>query len=130
MHDVLRERLWRHIEALPDEQVYQVLDYIEFLASKYNRGAVRSASSLQKFSERLEDKMRSNRVGFGAIRGTLDAVGAADRMVSGLTEAGRSLFREVEEGLKDSPRRELPPRDPSKDKPERPSPRRDIPVDG
>jgi hypothetical protein len=37
MHEILRERLSRQIEALPEEQLYQVLDYIEFLTSKYAR---------------------------------------------------------------------------------------------
>ena len=31
MHDVLRQRLLRRIESLPEAQVYQVLDFIEFL---------------------------------------------------------------------------------------------------
>jgi hypothetical protein len=35
MHDILRERLMRKIESLPEDQVYQILDYIEFLESKY-----------------------------------------------------------------------------------------------
>ncbi len=36
MHDVLRTRLLRKLESLPEAQVYQVLDYIEFLESKYS----------------------------------------------------------------------------------------------
>ena len=35
MHDILRERLIRKIETLPEDQVYQTLDYIEFLEGKY-----------------------------------------------------------------------------------------------
>ena len=77
MHDILRERLARQIEALPEQQLYQVLDYIEFLSSKYARDSVRApVSGLQKFGERLEDKLRINRVGFDVIRGTLNVVGA------------------------------------------------------
>ena len=96
MHEILRERLWRQLEALPEEQVYQVLDYIEFLTSKYARGPVRPpASAVQRFGERLEDKLRVNRVGFDAIRSTLNVVGAADRVVSGIAEAGRSILRDV-----------------------------------
>jgi hypothetical protein len=107
MHDILRERLSRQIETLPEEQLYQVLDYIEFLSSKYARGAARPATSgLQRFGERLEDKLRVNRVGFDVIRGTLNVVGAADRVVSGLTEAGRSILRDV--GAP-SPSEQLPP---------------------
>ena len=100
MHDVLRQRLMRHIEALPEEQLYQALDYVEFLASKYAREAARSPSSLQKFGELLEDKMRGQGLTIRTIRGTLGAVGTADRMFTGLAEAGRSLMREVEEGVK------------------------------
>ena len=100
MHDVLRQRLMRHIEALPEEQLYQALDYVEFLASKYARETVRSPSSLQKFGELLEDKMRGQGLTIRTIRGTLGAVGTADRLFSGLAEAGRSLLKEVEEGVK------------------------------
>ncbi len=59
MHDVLRQRLMRKIESLPDEQIYQVLDYIEFLESKYSGAAPVEASGLQKFAEGLEDKLRT-----------------------------------------------------------------------
>ena len=96
MHDVLRERIWRHLEALPEERAYQVLDYIEFLSSRYAREPVRPPeSAVRRFGERLEDKLRGNRVGFGAIKSTLEVVGTADRMMSGIAEAGRSLLREV-----------------------------------
>ena len=50
MHDVMRKRLWRKLEALPEEQLYQVLDYIEFLESKYAPGAAAEPGSLQRFA--------------------------------------------------------------------------------
>jgi hypothetical protein len=112
MNDVLRQRLLRNIEALPEEQVYQALDFIEFLNSKYARGGVRApASSLLRFGERFEDKMRTQGVALRAMRGALDAVGTADRVLAGLSEAGRSLLREVNEGLsaEPEPQRKLPP---------------------
>ena len=95
MHDILRDRIWRNLEALPEEKVYQVLDYIEFLNSKYAREPVRPGSPFQRFGEKLEDRLRGNRVGLDAIRSTLGVVNTADRMVSGLTEAGLTLIREV-----------------------------------
>lgn len=132
MHDVLRERLWRHLDALPEEQLYQVLDYIEFLSSKYARERVRPAGSpFQRFGERLEDKLRGNAVGFNAIRGTLEVMGTADRVVSGLTEAGRALLKEVGGGLRPAARPpEAPPQDTAGPRPaplQRPE---DIPIDG
>jgi hypothetical protein len=100
MNDILRERIWRNIEALPEDRLYQVLDYVEFLGSKYAREGVRSPSSLRKFGERLEDQMRMNGVGLQAIRGTMEVMGTADRFMADLTQAGRSLLKEVEEGLR------------------------------
>jgi hypothetical protein len=109
MNEVLRQRLWRHIDALPDEQVYQVLDYIEFLTSKYARTPARPPnSSLLRFGERLEDKMRAQGVAIRAMRGALDAVGTADRVISGISEAGKTLIREVNTGLQVPPPADLP----------------------
>jgi hypothetical protein len=96
MHDILRARLIRHIEALPEAQVYQALDYIEFLSSKYARENLREPGAFQKFTELLEDKMRGQGLAFGTIKGALGVMGTAGRVVSGITEAGRTVIREVE----------------------------------
>ena len=39
MKDHLKERIIRSIESLSDERGYQVLDYVEFLESKYGERA-------------------------------------------------------------------------------------------
>ena len=101
MHDLLRERLMRNLEALPEERLYQVLDYVEFLSSKYARDGVRPAvSPLRKFGEKLEDQMRLNGVGMSAIRGTLGAVSTADKVVADLSKVGRSLLKDLEDGIR------------------------------
>jgi hypothetical protein len=108
MHDLLRARLMRHIEALPEAQIYQALDYLEFLSSKYARENVREPGAFQKFSELLEDKMRGQGLAFGTIKGALGVMGTAGRVVSGITEAGRTVMREVESAI--TPREdETPP---------------------
>jgi hypothetical protein len=113
MHDALRARLLRHIEALPEAQIYQVLDYIEFLSSKYARANVRNPGPLQKFNELLEDKMRGQGLAFGTIKGALGVMGTAGRMVSGITEAGKTVMREVESAISTPapppPQQQLPP---------------------
>ncbi len=96
MHDLLRARLMRNIEALPEAQIYQALDYLEFLSSKYARENVREPGAFQKFSELLEDKMRGQGLAFGTIKGALGVMGTAGRVMSGITEAGRTVMREVE----------------------------------
>lgn len=107
MHDALRARLMRHIEALPEAQIYQVLDYIEFLSSKYARESARTAGPFQRFNELLEDKMRGQGLAFGTIKGAMGVMGTASRVMTGITEAGKAVVREVESVV--AP----PPQDPS-----------------
>lgn len=95
MDETLRERIVRSLDSLPDLQQYQVLDYVEFLASKYNRD-VRRVNGVQRFGDLLEDKMRMQGVALTTIRGTMGVVGTAGRLVTGLTEAGRTMLKEVE----------------------------------
>lgn len=95
MHDVLHQRLIRKIESLPDEQVYQVLDYIEFLEAKYASADAVEASGLQKFAEGLEDKLRRRAVSPSTIREAFQLISAADRVLSGVSSAGRQILNDL-----------------------------------
>lgn len=97
MHDVLRQRLLRRIESLPDEQIYQVLDYIEFLESKYAGTAPVEATGLQRFAEGLEDKLRKKAVSPSTIREAFQLIAAADRVLSGVSSAGRQILADLNE---------------------------------
>jgi hypothetical protein len=99
MHDVLRQRLLRKIESLPDEQIYQVLDYIEFLESKYATAAAVEASGLQKFAEGLEDKLRRRAVSPSTIREAFQLISAADRVLSGVSSAGKQILADLGQAL-------------------------------
>jgi hypothetical protein len=85
----------RKIESLPDEQVYQILDYIEFLESKYAVAAEVEASGLQKFAEGLEDKLRRKAVSPSTIREAFQLISAADRVLSGVSSAGRRVLSDL-----------------------------------
>ena len=95
MHEVLRQRLLRRIESLPEEQIYQVLDFIEFLESKYARDLQVEASGLQKFAEGLEDKLRKKAVSPSTIREAFQLIAAADRVLSNVTAAGKQILTEL-----------------------------------
>jgi len=95
MHDVLRQRLLRRIESLPDAQIYQVLDYIEFLESKYAEAGPVEASGLQRFAEGLEDKLRRKAVSPSTIREAFQLISAADRVLAGVSSAGRQILQEL-----------------------------------
>jgi hypothetical protein len=99
MHDVMRKRLMRLLEALPDEQLYQVLDYIEFLEAKYAPRPVAEPSGLQRFAERFEDQMRLRSLAPRVVSGTMKLIGSAGRVVDNLTETGQELIHGLESGL-------------------------------
>ena len=92
MHDILKERVWRRIEALPQEQVYQVLDYIEFLEAKYAREKAHEPDVLQKFAERVEDSLRMRSVAPKVISGTVGLLGSARRVMRTVSDAGRDIL--------------------------------------
>ncbi len=94
MNDILRERMLRKLETLSEERAYQVLDYIEFLESKYAERPA-GAAPFQKVAETLEDTLRAGRVPVTMIKGTMDAVGKAGRFLEGLAAAGKAAGEEV-----------------------------------
>jgi hypothetical protein len=109
MNEFLRKRIERKLESLPDERVYQVLDYIEFLESKYAERSSGEPSAFQKLAETVEDTMRAGRLSVSAIRGTMDAMGAASRVMGGLAAAGKAVVDQVAPPAKDPNRIETPP---------------------
>ena len=94
MNDLLNERIRRRLDTMTDEQAYQVLDYVEFLESKYSQRAA-GAPAFQKVAETLEDTMRAGRVPITIIRGTMDAVGKAGKFLEGLAAAGKAAVEEA-----------------------------------
>jgi len=94
MNDILRDRLLRKLDALSEDKVYQVLDYVEFLESKYV-GRPAGAAPFQKVAETLEDTLRAGRVPVNIIRGTMDAVGKAGKFLEKVAAAGRAAVAEA-----------------------------------
>ncbi len=91
MEDVTRKRIMRMLERLPDEQLYQVLDYIEFLELKHAREAARKPDALQRFAERVEDQMRVRSLAPRAVKGTMRIMSTANRIVDGVRDLGKDL---------------------------------------
>lgn len=108
MHDVLRRRLLRRIESLPEAQVYQVLDFVEFLESKYARDARVEPTVLQKFAEGVEDKLRNKAMNPATLREAFQLIAAADRVLADVTDAGKQILGELSGDP--PPRRDLPRR--------------------
>jgi hypothetical protein len=94
MHPHLRDRILRHLETLPDEKAYQVLDFIEFLESRYSARADAPAL-LQRFAERVEDALRAGRVPAAAVAEAMGLLGKAISVLGGVAAAGRSVATEL-----------------------------------
>src|SRR5258708_22806863 len=94
MNEILRDRLLRKLDALPDDKAYQVLDYVEFLESKYAERPA-GAPPFQRVAETLEDTLRAGRVPVPIIKSTMDAVGKAGKFLEGLAAAGEPAVEEV-----------------------------------
>ena len=96
MEDVTRKRIMRKLEALPDEQLYQVLDYIEFLEVKYARESGRAPDAFQQFAERLEDQMRVRSLAPKAMKGTMKVMSTAGKVIDEVRSMGKDLVTPVE----------------------------------
>ncbi len=106
MHDVLRQRLLRRIESLPEAQIYQVLDFVEFLESKYARDARVEPTVLQKFAEGVEDKLRNKAMNPATLREAFQLIAAADRVLADVSSAGKQILGEL--SGEPPPRKDLP----------------------
>ena len=61
MNPLLRDRVLRRLDVMSDERAYEILDYIEFLESKYAQRPL-LATSFQRFAEGIEDTLRAGRL--------------------------------------------------------------------
>jgi hypothetical protein len=97
MNSTLRDRILRTLDTLPDERGYQLLDYIEFLESKYAERTSQSPNALQRFAEGVEDTLRAGRVSAGTIAETMGLMNKAMGVLSGVAAAGKSVASDVVE---------------------------------
>jgi hypothetical protein len=94
MNEALRDRILRGLEALDDARAYQVLDYVEFLGSKYAaRG--KGGGIIARITETAEDTMRAAGVPLKAISGTMGLVDSAGKVMRGVAAAAQSVMDEA-----------------------------------
>ena len=95
MQDQLRERILRKLETLPDVRGYQVLDFVEFLESRYAEKTAQSPNVFQRFAEGVEDSLRAGRVSASTIAETMGLLNKAMGVLSGVAAAGKSVATDV-----------------------------------
>ena len=95
MNDILRERLIRKLDTLPEEKIYQILDYIDFLESKYAPKVSTAPNPLKRFAEGVEDTLRAGRMSAGVIGGTMNVMNKAVGVLTDVANAGKSVATEI-----------------------------------
>ena len=94
MNDLLKQRILRALDTLPDDRAYQVLDFVEFLESRY-AARQRPTGFLAKITETVEDTMRAGKLPIQAISGTMGLMDSATKVMKGLAAAGQAVVDEA-----------------------------------
>ena len=99
MNPYLRDKLLQKLETMADERGYQVLDYVEFLESKYAErqtpAAASAANPLSRFADAVEEKLRAGRVSASTIAETMSLMNKAVGVLNGAAAAGKSVASDL-----------------------------------
>jgi hypothetical protein len=97
MNVYLRDKLLQKLDTLTDERGYQVLDYVEFLESKYAERAATAAAGnpLSRFADAVEERLRAGKVSATAVAETMGLMNKAMGVLSGAAAAGKSVANDL-----------------------------------
>ena len=99
MNAYLRDKLLQKLETVSDERGYQVLDYVEFLESKYAEkqpaSAAAASNPLSRFADAVEEKLRAGRVSASTIAETMSLMNKAVGVLNGAAAAGKSVASDL-----------------------------------
>lgn len=97
MNPYLRDKLIQKLESLSDDRGYQILDYVEFLESKYAERATTAtaANPLSRFADAVEERMRAGKVSATTIAETMGLMSRAMGVLNGAAAAGKSVANDL-----------------------------------
>ena len=98
MNPYLRDKLIQKLESLSDERGYQVLDYVEFLESRYAdraAAAATGANPLSRFADAVEERLRAGKVSASTIAETMGLMNRAMGVLNGAAAAGKSVANDL-----------------------------------
>jgi len=95
MNEHLRERILRKLESLSDERGYQVLDFVEFMESRYAERQSAGATPFTRFAEAVEDRLRAGKVSATTIAEAMNMMNKAANVLNGALAAGRSVANDI-----------------------------------
>ena len=114
MNDLLKDRILRRLETLPEERQYQVLDYLEFLESKYAQRQAPGPNVFQRFAEGIEDTLRAGNVSAQTVSQAMGFMSQAMNVLGGVAAAGKSVADDLVGTAKAAAKPATPPTDAAK----------------
>jgi len=96
MNENLKTTLIQKLDGMTDETGRQLLDYIEYLESKFNRSD-RERSTLERIAENVEGTLRSSKIGEAAVKGTGGIIDAAGNVARSVAAAGQAVIDELQQ---------------------------------
>lgn len=107
---------------MSDERGYQVLDYVEFLESRFAERTSAQGNAFTRFTEAVEDKLRAGRVSASVISETMGLLSKATNVLSGAVAAGKSVAEDIVSVAQSASPRPAPPPSAQPPQPSAPSP--------
>lgn len=95
MNPYVRDRINRKLDTLSDERLYQILDYVEFLESKYAEKSAPVANLFTRFAEGVEDKLRAGGVAVSTVSETMGFLNKAMGVLNGVAQTTMSVAGDV-----------------------------------
>jgi hypothetical protein len=95
MSQHIRDRINRQLDALGEERLYQVLDYVEFLESRYGQRAATPPSTFQRLADTIEDRLRTGGVAASTVSEAMGFLNKAVSALNGAVAAGKSVATDV-----------------------------------
>ena len=95
MSQYVRDRIARKLDTLSDERLYQVLDYVEFLETKYAEKQASPVNVFTRFAEGVEDKLRAGGVAASTVTEAMGFLNKAMGVLNGVTQSTVAVGRDV-----------------------------------
>lgn len=95
MNPYVRDRLNRKLDTLNDERLYQVLDYVEFLESKYAEKPAPVTNVFQRFTDGVEDTLRAGGLAVGTVTEAMGFLNKAVGVLGNVAQTTRNVAGDV-----------------------------------
>lgn len=95
MNPYVRDRINRKLETLSDERLYQVLDYVEFLESKYAEKPAAVTNVFQKFTDGVEDTLRAGGLAASTVTEAVGFLNKAMGVLNNVAQTTRTVATDV-----------------------------------